>query len=390
MVGRIANAALSYTTYLFRLCWPDNLAVFYPYPEHINRGLAAGGFLFLLGVTVLVLFRARKAPWAAVGWFWYLGVLFPMIGIVQAGSQAMADRYLYIPAIGIYLIVAMAAQTVNQQRVATGFLVVLCLLNIRQTGVWANSRTLFAQALEATDGNYLAHNNYGLTFRNEGDFKTARHHFETSLAIRPSYAEARNNLGITLADLGELDAAVRTLQEASVGEGKVDALYNLGTAFLNAGYPVSAEKTLRAAVAYAPQNAGIHYNLGFSLQDQKRWTEAIAEYETTLRLQPDHGDAQQNLDYIAAQLSSAWRHYEDGNNLREAGDNQNAESAYRLAIELNPRLAEAHNNLGVLLGQRGNHPEALRCFEAALAIAPDYSDARTNAARASAALTPEP
>jgi tetratricopeptide (TPR) repeat protein len=383
MVGRIANAALSYTTYLLRLCWPHNLAVFYPYPEHINRALAAGCFLFLLAVTVLVIFRARKAPWAAVGWFWYLGVLFPMIGIVQAGSQAMADRYLYVPAIGIYLIVAMAAQTVNRQRVATGFLVVLCLLNIRQTGVWANSRTLFSQALEATEGNYLAHNNYGLTFRDEGDIETARHHFEASLAIRPSYAEARNNLGITLADLGEYEEAIKHLQIAA-GNGTLnaDALYNLGTALLNTGDPIAAEFRLRQAVAEEPGNGGIRYNLGYALMQQHRWKEAIDEYNITLQLQPGHTGAAANLRYIAQQKTDTWAIYENANLLRSNGQLEAAAAEYRHALELRPDFPEAHNNLGVTLGMHGDQTGALFHFEKAVELAPDYADARTNVERA--------
>ncbi|MDF7825860.1 tetratricopeptide repeat protein [Pontiellaceae bacterium B12227] len=391
MVGRIANACISYSTYLLRLLGPHHLAVFYPYPETIHWVRAGLGLILLLAITAWVLIRREKSPWAIVGWLWYLGALFPMIGIVQAGSQAMADRYMYVPAIGIYLIAGMVLSTTPLRRKgAFIFIGLLCLLNVRQVAVWKNSRTLFAHALKATEGNYLAHNNYGLTFREEKNFAVAREHFEASLNIRPSYYEARNNLGITLADLGEYHAAIPHLQFAATNQGSIDALYNLGTAYLNAGHAVASEACLRSAAERDPQNAGIHYNLGYALQEQKRWAEASAAYETTLRLRPDHHDAQQNLNYISTQQSDAWRQYEAGNAFRESGQSQPAERAYRRAIELNPGLAEAYNNLGVLLGQQGNHTEALRCFEAALTIAPEYREARTNSARASAALTPAP
>ncbi|MEA2067590.1 MAG: tetratricopeptide repeat protein [Verrucomicrobiota bacterium] len=379
MAGRIGNAAVSYTTYLFRLVWPHNLAVFYPYPENINWPLAVACMVFLFSVTVLVLLRARKVPWVAVGWLWYLGVLFPMIGIVQAGSQAMADRYLYVPAIGIYLIAAMFLRV----RFAAVFIVLLCFGNVMQVGVWKNSRVLFAHALAVTEHNYLAENNLGLTYRDEHDHETARGHFEASLAIRPTYAEARNNLGITLADLGEYDAAIGHLQRVSVeGNVRTDALYNLGTALLDADRPAEAESWFRQAVGQDSGNAAVRYNLGCALQEQRRWMEALAEFETTLRLEPGHADAATNLHYAQQQFSNAWKHYERGNQLRVQGDLKSAGAAYRKAIAQRPQFPEALNNLGVVLGTLGDQVAALACFEAALKLAPDYTDAQINAERA--------
>ena len=377
--GRIGNAAISYTTYLLRLIWPHNLAVFYPYPESINWLLAVACMVFLFSVTTIILLRMRKAPWVAVGWLWYLGVLFPMIGIMQAGSQAMADRYMYIPAIGIYLMVAMFLRW----RGATILIFLLCIGTVMQVGVWKNSRTLFSHALHATDRNYLAENNLGLTYRDEDDFETARHHFEASLAIRPTYAEARNNLGITLAEIGDLSAAIRHLQWAAAeGNVRVDALYNLGTALLKADRPQEAERWLLQAVEQEPDNAAVRYNLGCALLKQYRWTEAQLEFETAVQLEPEHIDAATNLHYTQEQFSNAWKLYEEGNQLREHGAWESAASFYREAIVLRPRFPEALNNLGVVLGTLGNQATALHYFEAALDLAPNYSDAQINAERA--------
>ena len=363
MVGRVANAAISYTTYLVRLVWPHHLAVFYPYPESIDWLQAGASLVFLLAATAIVLLRWRKAPWAVVGWLWYLGALFPMIGIVQAGSQAMADRYLYVPALGIYLMVAMACTTVRRRWIVTGFIVLLSVGNVRQTAVWQNSRTLFSHTLAATDGNYLAWNNLGLTYRDEHDLETARHHFEASLAIRPSYLEARNNLGITLAELGELDAAMEQLQRAAAG-GRIqaDALYNMGIALLRNGRAQESETWFRDAAAQDPSNATIRYNLGYALMDQGRLTEAQAEFETTMQLEPEHADAATNLVYIKQQISSAWNEYEKGNELRLAEQWEAAATAYRHALEIRPAFPEALNNLGVVLGTLGDQAGALGCF----------------------------
>ncbi len=383
MVGRIGNAAISYTTYLVRLVWPHNLAVFYPYPESINWPLAVACLVFIFSITVLVLLRARKAPWAAVGWLWYLGTLFPMIGIVQAGSQAMADRYLYVPAIGIYLILAMVLRV----RFASVFIVLLCIGNVLQVGVWKNSRTLFTHVLEVTENNYLAENNLGLTYRDEGDFETAIQFFNASLAIRPSYLEARNNLGITLAEVGRFDAAIRYLQEAALrGDARFDAAYNLGTALLNNGQPVEAEQCFREILAKEPDQAKVRYNLGWALQMQRRWVEAQAEFENILQLEPGHAAAATNLNYSKYQFFDAWKLYEQGNQLRKQGEWESAGTAYREAIALRPRFPEAFNNLGVVLGTLGDQAAALRCFETALELTPDYADAQINAKRARESL----
>ena len=383
MIGRIGNAAISYTTYLLRLVWPHNLAVFYPYPESINWPLAVACMVFLFAVTALVFLRARKAPWAAVGWLWFLGVLFPMIGIVQAGSQAMADRYMYVPAIGIYLIAAMFLRV----RFAAVFIILLCIGNVVQVGVWKNSRTLFTHVLAVTDRNYLAENNLGLTYRDEGDFEMALQLFEASLAIRPSYPEARNNLGITLADVGHFDAAIRCLKEvALLGDARFDASYNLGTALLNNAQSEAAEHCFRGILVREPESVKVRYNLGCALQAQRRWADAQSEFETILQLDPGHAAAATNLNYSKQQSSKAQTHYERGNQLRGQEAWESAKTAYREAIALRPRFPEALNNLGVVLGTLGDSSAALHCFEAALELAPNYTDARLNTKRARAIL----
>ena len=390
MPGRIANALISYTVYLGRLVCPVGLNVFYPYPEQTNWPLAAGGLLLLGSITTAAILKIRNAPWGVTGWFWYLGMLFPMIGIVQAGAQSMADRYAYLPAIGLYWIAGMAlSQTAFRRRSAALIIVLLCVLNIRQVAVWQNSRTLFSHALNVDPDNYLAHNNLGLTYREDGDLTTARHHFEQSLQSNPDYQEAINNLGITLAELGDYPNAIATLRRIAA-EGHIDALYNLGTALIHNDDFAAAEFWLAAAAARDPAHAGVRYNLAFALQEQHRWSEAEQQYEETLRLDPAHADAQTNLRFIEQQRSHAWICYEQGNRHLQAGELHRAEQAFREALTINPNQAEAYNNLGVVLGQQGDHAAALHCFETATALAPDYAEARQNARNARSMLTPHP
>ncbi|MBN2161599.1 MAG: tetratricopeptide repeat protein [Pontiellaceae bacterium] len=377
--GRLANSAVAYATYLSKLAYPADLAVFYPYPDHHSHPVLIASILLLVLITVWALRRLRTAPWNLVGWCWFLGALVPMIGIVQAGSQAMADRYLYLPAVGFYLIVAMLWA---QSRFCRGASVIIVLLlmvgNISQTAVWKNSRSLFAHALAVTENNYLAHNNYGLTFRTEGDLETARREFEASIAANPDYAEGHNNLGITLAELGDFTGAMQHLGRLS----DATALYNLGTALLQNDQASMAEHWLLNALDIDPDNPDILYNIGCALQAQLRYTEAIAAFDSVLSQITNHVGAGVNRNYCRHQLDEAWRMHEEGNRLREAGRLIEAEAAYRQALSINPRLAEAYNNLGVVLGMTGRHGEALDCFNNALHIAPDYPDARTNAAQA--------
>ncbi len=381
--SRVSNALMSYTAYIVNILWPTKLAVFYPYPQHINGWHTVACAAFLLSVTGLVAQQYRKAPWASVGWLWYIVTLLPMIGLVQAGSQAMADRYLYLPAIGIYLMIAMLCQTTRLRGLALTWIIVLCLYNVRQTGVWQNTRTLFAHALKVTELNYLAHNNYGLALRDGGDHKAACAHFRTSLSINPHFDEARNNLGITHAMLGDFGSAVTELQSVIVNNpANTDAIYNLGTVFLNAGQPNVSEYWLRQALVQNPQNAGIHYNLGYALLLQKRWQEAHQEFGMTLKLDPGHSGAATNFKISTHQHARAWELYESGNLLRQQGKLGSACEAYRQALEIRPNFPEAHNNFGVALGQAGDQKQALTHFEAALSLAPDYSDARINASRA--------
>jgi tetratricopeptide (TPR) repeat protein len=218
----LANAVVAYGKYLLLTVWPTGLSPFYPFPTHVPAGelTLAGGLL--LAVTLLV-FWQRRRPYLAVGWFWYLGTLVPVIGIVRVGQQALADRYTYFPLIGIFLMLVWGIADLlagrRRARATAGGLVLLVaipllVLSWRQIGVWRDGITLFSHALRVTTGNWLAHHNLGVAYLNKGRYAEALAQFEASLRIRPNYLNAHTNLGNTYFNLGDPARSIAAYQEA--------------------------------------------------------------------------------------------------------------------------------------------------------------------------------
>ena len=208
---RAANAALAYAKYLWMTVWPSPLAVFHPMPRPFPYVIAAAAAAGLVVVTVLALRLARRWPYLIVGWFCFLGTLVPVIGLVQVGQQAMADRYTYLPHVGLFMIVAFALRDVMRGRavtvIATAAVVAACValgaLTWRQVPVWRNSVTLYSHAIAVTSDNYLAENNLGAALAKRGDVPAALPHFIRALRIRPTYESAEKNLRRALQVLSE-------------------------------------------------------------------------------------------------------------------------------------------------------------------------------------------
>ncbi len=241
---RLANALVAYIKYGVKLFWPPPMAMFYPLaPVPWWQALAAG--LILLIVSVLLLARARRYPYLAVGWLWYLGTLVPVIGLVQVGGQALADRYMYIPSIGMFIIVAWGIFAVTKhwrhQKVvlALGSAVVLCACfwaTWIQVGYWRNSETLFTHTIQVTGPNYMAYHHLGTDLVNRGKLGQAIALYKQTLAIAPSYAPAYNNLGCVYARQGRFEEAVPYFKEAIRLSPYALSFYrNLAQAFLDQG-----------------------------------------------------------------------------------------------------------------------------------------------------------
>lgn len=264
---RLANAMVAYVTYLGKLFWPLNLSVFYPYQTNtLAWWQPVAAALLLASLSGLVIRWGRKFPYLPVGWFWYLGTLVPVIGLVQVGEQAMADRYTYIPLIGIFIILAfgaadLAAGRRRRQVVLTascGLALLACLvLTWRQVGYWQNSITLFGRALAVTKDNYLAYDKMGLAYDEQGRPDQAIEMYRQTIRLSPKFFDAYNNLAIDLADRGEITAAIPLFQEAIRLRPDLDRPYfNLGKAYLQQGRVEQAREMFAMAIKKNPDNVG--------------------------------------------------------------------------------------------------------------------------------------
>lgn len=222
-IERIANAIISYAAYLGKIFWPRDLAVFYPYDLYFPLWKILGSALLLIAITAFVLCFIKKKPFLFVGWFWYLGTLVPLIGFVQSGSQAMADRHTYLPFIGIAIMVSWGIpplfKSSNVRKnilfpAAITSLIILSFLSWKQCGYWQNTFTLFSHALEVTENNYLAHNSRGITYGQYGRYREAIDDFNEAIKLKPHYYIAYNNRGLAYAKSGQNMRAIEDYSQA--------------------------------------------------------------------------------------------------------------------------------------------------------------------------------
>ncbi len=235
---RIANALISYVYYLGKMIWPVNMAFLYPYPLTVSLWQTIGSGFFLLCLTAAFLLKLRKAPYLSVGWLWYLGTLVPVIGLVQAGFwPAMADRFTYVPATGIFVIIAwglpeLVAGWQYRKKILFSAAAVVLLFFMAMTSVqvkyWRDSKALYEHTLEVTKNNYLVHNNLGNVYFRNRQFPEAVYQFSEALRINPGYAVAHNGLGAALIRMGNIEKAISHFQEAiKINPGFTNAHNNL-------------------------------------------------------------------------------------------------------------------------------------------------------------------
>jgi len=302
---RIANALVAYGAYIVKMIWPQNLAAIYPLPTAWPAWQVSLSGALIISVTATVFFLYKRHPYLLTGWFWYLGTLVPVIGLVQVGAQSMADRYTYIPMTGLFIIMVWgAADRFGQREAWRSFLypVSLCILALlmvlswHQVQHWRSSLALFRNTLAVTRENYLAHNDMGVTLQNLQDSKGAESHFLEALRIRPRFAEAHANLGIVYGQRQDFERAVVHLREAiRLFPRYPFALFNLGQVHLIQKRYGEAVSAYLLALRVRPDDPEIHNYLGVALIAENKIDEAIGEFETALRLLPDYGKARINL-----------------------------------------------------------------------------------------------
>ena len=330
---RIGHAAVSYVAYLGKMLWPLHLSVIYPHPGRVALGAVVPCLLVLTLITAAVVWQRRRRPFLLVGWLWYLGTLVPVIGVVQAGAAAMADRFTYVPLVGVFVALAWLVPAGPASRfVAAAAAVVLALLAAQtraQIHVWRDSTTLFAHALAVDERNAIAHANLGAELGANGDLDAATAHLERALELRPDLVTARIALGNTLMRRGRID----------------DAIVHY-----------------RAAVAADPTSARALTNLGYAELRLGRLDEAIESLERALRVDPGFATAHNDLGMARARR----------------GEAAAARVHFERALAADPRYAEARNNLAAMLLSEGRLEEALAHAERAIAVEPAFAEAHAN------------
>ncbi len=302
--ARIANALVSYVSYMGKALWPVDLAAYYP-PHPHGAGMVLAAALVLAAITAVALIRVRQSPWMLVGWLWYLGMLVPVIGIVQVGSQAMADRYTYVPLVGltiavVWTVAAAVKGRPHLQRGAVGVsmvaLVALAVTAFRQTAYWSDSHALFEHALAVTSGNYVMENNMGIILGREGRSAEASAAFHEAMAIDPTYADAYANLGRELLKTGQTNEASPSLVRAAALNPRLEAAQaDLGVVLAAEGKFDEAQQRLEAALRLSPEDAESQSNLCSVLQYRARPMEALAHCQEAVKLDPDSPAARLNL-----------------------------------------------------------------------------------------------
>jgi len=433
---RIGNASVAYARYLWMLVWPANLAIFYPHPGTTLSAVAIfGSGFFLVAISAAAIALRRRAPFLFVGWFWFLVTLVPVIGVVQVGNQALADRYTYIPFVGLFVVIAWSLPeiasrwrygSVALRATSAAALLALWLAAAAQARVWRNSETLFLHALKTTKNNYLADNNLGQYYNEAGRPLEAIPYLSDAARINPTNPDIRNNLGVSSFLLERFDEAMRNFTEAlRLGSNSAIPLNNLARTQFVRGEIREAIRAYERGLTIAPDSTEMRRRLALALLMEGKTAAALAQLRREVVLDSSDAESRQTLRdarvfegnpqdpslarfrrmLADAHLNASvalWRrekkaeakihlrtalelapefakaHNELGTRL--AGDRRlnDAVAEFELTLRIDPGMAEAHNNLGYVLFLEGNRQAAIDHYREALRLQPDFPLAQNN------------
>jgi tetratricopeptide (TPR) repeat protein len=382
---RIANAFISYARYMGKMIWPWRMAMFYPHlGENLPMWQAIASALLLLIISLGVIWLMRSRRYLLTGWLWYLGTLVPVIGLVQVGMQAMADRYTYVSLTGLFIIVAWGLpELVARWRYkkivlgATAAVVVpaMMLCTWRQVSYWRNSYTLFTHALAVTDDNYVAHHALGTLFYKQKNYKMAIFHYKQTMKIKPvkyyapDYANAPGDIGMALLQLAEYDQAADAFREALKRNSELQKWHlGLGIALQKQGQLDEAITHFNKALQIKPDYLRARKNLADAFFHQSKFKEAARQYQQVLQMHP--------LD----PATRADTHNDLGVVLVRLGRLDKAVTNFTRALHIKPDFANAHNNLAFALSRQGKFDQAISHFTKAIQIKPDWVDPINNLA----------
>jgi Tfp pilus assembly protein PilF len=333
---RLANAVLAPARYLGHLAWPRGLAVLYPLPANVPWQQVGLALLFLTTCTTVATAARRRAPWLATGWCWFLVTLVPVLGLVQFGMHSMADRFAYVPAVGIYIAVAWtAAGLAGRVRLApaaaaalcTALVLILAFRTRQQLHLWRTGEALFRHTLAVTDNNWMIENSLGTELERQGRLGEAETHVVRALQINPRYGRAHYNLGCVLHRQGDIQTAAHHYL---------------------------------ASIDLDPAHVPSHFNLAYAFEQLEQPAKAYRAYRTVVELDPSNARAYNNL----------------GSLLKQQGNLEQAADYYRAAVRADPNYHNARFNLGVVLLEQGFQEAALATFETVLKKAPSHQGAR--------------
>jgi len=405
---RLANAVISYVAYIGKTFWPFSLSIFYPIRDDINSWQVAGAAILLGTITIAVIVLRRKSPYLLVGWLWFIGVLLPVAQIIQVGIHSMADRYAYLPTIGLFIMFAWGIPDLlpsfQKKRFLLGAIAgtaifIFALTSWFQTRYWKNSVVLFEHSAELVPNNFVAYNilgrameeagetaeaieqyrkcvalapdysdghyNLANALTKEGNLNEAIEHYEYALKTNPNFLRAHMNLGNLMAKVGKESEALRHYTEAlKIRKNYPYAHYNIGNILARQGKEKEAIKHYLAVIKEDPYYAEAYYNLGNSLVKQGNIAAGISYYRKSLELKPNFLEPHINLANIYSkkgEFSMAIEHYE-------------------CAVRLDPKNASVHYYLGNLLSKRGETAKAISHYQKALELKPDFQEAHINMA----------
>ncbi len=336
--SRLVNAPVSFMTYLKKTFWPHDLAVFYPFPAHIPLWQVLGSTLLIIIISAAVILMVKRLPYLFVGWFWYIVTILPVIGIIQIWLYAMADRYTYLPSIGIAVMLAWGIpllfrrETIRKNILfpaVIAVLVILAFLTWQQCGYWKNSTTLFSHALQVTKDNYMAHSNLASDLLEKGKIEEAIDHYNKAISITRNYAGDHYDRGVAYNKLGQRQRAIEDFNEA---------------------------------IRLQPEYFLAYFNRGNSFAELGRYQTAFEDFNEAIRLKPDYADAYNNRGSVYFILGRYQSAYEDFNK----------------AVRLKPDSADFHNNRGGTYFKLGQYQLAIDDFNESIYLKPNYADAYNN------------
>jgi tetratricopeptide (TPR) repeat protein len=338
IILRLANAPVSFVTYLAKIFWPHDLSVLYPFSVQIPIWQVIGASLLIILISAAVVIWVRNIPYLFVGWLWYAIIIAPVIGIIQVGNQVMADRYTYLPLIGVSIMLAWGIPYLIKKEelrkkilfpAAIVFLAIMSFLTWQQCGYWKNSKEICGHTLQVTKDNYVAHINLGSILFDEGKTEEAILHYNEAIRIKPNLILSYDKRGVAYAKLGRHQQAFEDFNKAILlRPDYADAYYNRGTLYHNLGRYQPAIDDLSEAIRLKPDNLLAYFNRGGAYINLGQYHPAIEDLSKVISLDPASFDAYNNRGFIHLKL----------------GQYQQALEDYSKAIILKPDYADAYNN----------------------------------------------